>query len=70
MRWTTTLPTVSGHYWCKCRGELSGNIYDTIVKVTIQKNGTPTVFWDGETYFITHDAFTRWSDQPITPPQE
>ncbi len=68
-KWTTRKPIIAGHYWCICRGALSGREYATIVHVYTRSTalGSPvdTVFWDGENCNLTQDSFVRWSDQPI-----
>ncbi len=68
-KWTTQKPTTAGHYWCVCRGELSGREYVTVVRVYARSTvpGAPvdTVFWDGDNCNLTQDSFVRWSDRPL-----
>jgi hypothetical protein len=65
MRWTTNKPTKDGFYFVKCIGRLSGNMYETVVKVY---DNCKKVFYDGDNYWITDSVFTAWSDTPIEPP--
>ncbi len=63
--WTKEKPKCDGWYWCKCYGSLSGELYETMVKVYNQCN---TVFWDGTNYSLDCPSFAEWSDSPIERP--
>lgn len=62
MRWTKDKPTTDGWYWCKCLGTLTGNVFESPVKVY---NKGETVFWDGTNFSIDCSNFLEWSDLPI-----
>ena len=64
MRWTTNKPTKDGFYFVKCIGQLSGNKFETVVKVY---NDCTRVFYDGDNYMINESVFVEWSDVPIEP---
>jgi hypothetical protein len=66
-KWCKEPPTQWGHYWVKVRGELTGRVYDTVVKVLGYEM---YVFYDGETYTLEDERFVMWSTQPIEPPVE
>lgn len=68
--WTTKHPKQEGFYWVKVRGELSGRVYDHIVKVYEAAPNNVLVFYDGDNYRITEPRFMKWSTVPINPPVE
>lgn len=70
MKWTKTKPKVEGWYWVKAVGALSGNVYETMVKVynskPVKKDEPNRVFWDGSNYSINdNDSFVEWGSEPI-----
>jgi hypothetical protein len=71
MKYTNQIPTKAGFYFCKCRAMMSGNIYETVVKVYRDREGVPLnmVFWDGENFNLSDSVFTAWAG-PIEPPTD
>ena len=63
--YTTKQPTIDGFYWCKCRGRLSGVVYETVVRVS---NNGKNVFWDGDNFNMNNHDFLEWSNNPIPKP--
>lgn len=69
-KWCKERPTKAGYYWVKIRGELSGKVYEHIVKVYEVQSTVAFVFYDGENYTLEDECFIMWSTQPIEPPIE
>jgi hypothetical protein len=72
MKWTTDLPTVTGHYWVKVIGEISDKIYYTVVHVypgSPNSTKPDTIFWDGVHFNIEDSPFLAYSG-PISEPEE
>ncbi len=70
-------PQVAGFYWARCRGSLSGRVYETVVKISStglfggsSKSTVPdTVYWDGVSIGIDDDRLLAFAG-PIPTPEE